>query len=70
VQPAAEERPPLWTRSFLTVILINLIFFLSFRMVMPVIPVYIRGPLGGSDVAVGFLAGLFTLSAVVARPLV
>jgi len=65
-----QNRPPLWTADFVTVTFINLLIFLSFQMVMPVMPVYVRGPLGGSDVAVGVLSGIFTISAVVARPFV
>ncbi len=59
---------PLWTADFIAVTSVNLLTFLAFQMVMPVIPVFVRGPLQGTDLAVGLLSGIFTLSAVVARP--
>jgi MFS family permease len=37
-------------------------------MLFPVLPRFVKGPLGGSDVAVGFVAGAFSVTAVVLRP--
>jgi MFS family permease len=37
-------------------------------MLFPVLPRFVKGPLGGSNVAVGFVAGAFSVSAVILRP--
>lgn len=37
-------------------------------MIFPVLPRFVKGPLGGSNVAVGFVAGAFSVSAVLLRP--
>lgn len=63
----AAPRPALWTPNFVLVCLYTLIVFISFQMLMPTIPVYVK-KLGGSDMMVGLVAGAFTVSAVALRP--
>lgn len=63
----APARPVLWTRDFILVCLYALIIFISFQMLMPTIPVYVKN-LGGSDFMVGLVAGVFTVSALALRP--
>ena len=60
-------REPLWTRDFVLISLANLFIFLGFQMLMPVIPVYATA-LGGSEAWAGVVAGSFTLSVVLMRP--
>ncbi len=68
LRPAdAPARPVLWTRDFILVCLYALIIFISFQMLMPTIPVYVKN-LGGSDFMVGLVAGVFTVSALALRP--
>ena len=55
-------------RPFLGVFCAALLAFLALGAVLPVLPRYVRGPLGAGDVAVGFVIGSFAFSAVVARP--
>jgi MFS family permease len=43
--------------------------FLGLGLVIPVLPHYVKGPLGGGDVAVGLVTGAFAFSAVLARPI-
>jgi MFS family permease len=43
--------------------------FLAAGAVLPVLPRYVRGPAGGSSVAVGVVIGAFAITAVVLRPL-
>jgi MFS family permease len=45
-----------------------LAYFVAVGMLTPVLPLYVEGPLGGSDVAVGLSVGAFSLSAAVLRP--
>jgi MFS family permease len=58
----------LLTPRFLTVVASGLAYFLSLGMLLPVVPLYIAGPLGGSELAVGVVVGAFAAGAVVVRP--
>ena len=46
-----------------------LMAFLALGAVLPVIPRYVKGPLGAGDVAVGVATGAFSITAVVSRPI-
>ena len=46
-----------------------LLAFLGLGSVLPVLPRYIRGPVGSTDLAVGLVTGAFAFTAVVCRPL-
>ncbi|MDO4539858.1 MAG: MFS transporter [Syntrophomonadaceae bacterium] len=58
---------PLWTRNFIIIIIANLLFFLSFQMVVPILPLYIES-LGGSSAMVGLIVACGTVGGVLARP--
>lgn len=58
------------TPAFVLVLVSTLGYFLCVGMLLPVAPLFVRGPLGGSDIAVGLTAGTFSLTAVLLRPLV
>lgn len=45
------------------------LYFVALGMLLPVLPLHVRGDLGGDDVAVGATVGAFALGAVVLRPL-
>jgi MFS family permease len=62
-------RPRLVTPLFALVAGASFAYFLSVGVLLPVIPRYIQGPLGGGSVAVGIGVGAFSLTAVVIRPL-
>lgn len=62
-----KNRKPLWTKSFLITSLSNLLLFFSFQMLIPTIPSQVTG-LGGSNVQVGLVIGIFTISSLVTRP--
>jgi MFS family permease len=61
-------RAPLLTRRFLLVVLSGLAYFLALAMLLPVVPRYVEGPLGGGSVAVGVAVGSFAVGAVLLRP--
>src|ERR671923_934928 len=63
-----KERPPLVTAPFVLVVLSTFAYFFSVGMLLPTMPRFIEGPLGGTDVAVGLSGGVFSLAAVVLRP--
>jgi MFS family permease len=48
--------------------LVNFGYFLSLGIMNPVLPRYIAGPLGGSNLAVGFGVGSFTIVSLLLRP--
>ena len=54
--------------AFLGVFLSSLLGFLAVGCVLPVLPRYVKGPLGAGDVAVGVVIGAFAFSAIVGRP--
>jgi MFS family permease len=57
------------TPPFVLVVVSTLAYFLSVGMLFPVFPFFIEGPLGGSDVAVGLSGAMFSLTAVILRPI-
>jgi MFS family permease len=65
---AANERPTLFTPAFLALALASLAYFTAAGMLIPALPRYVEGPLGGGNVAVGVVFGAFSVSAVLLRP--
>ncbi|MEG2658340.1 MAG: MFS transporter [Clostridiales bacterium] len=58
----------LWTRNYVILAITNLLFFLSFQLVVPVLPLYIES-LGGTNVIIGIIIGAGTLGGLAARPI-
>jgi len=63
-----ETRPTLFTRAFLTVAVAELAYFTADGVLLPALPRYVEGPLGGSDIGVGLVIGAFSVSAFFLRP--
>ncbi|NEW05238.1 MFS transporter [Paenibacillus sp. SYP-B3998] len=64
---ASKRQKPLWTKTFLLTSLSNLLLFFSFQMLIPTIPTHVS-QLGGNDVQVGLVIGVFTISSLLTRP--
>ena len=62
------RRPRLVTPAFLLIGVATLAFFTSAGVTLPAVPLYVAGPLGGSEVAVGLAVGMFSASALLTRP--
>ncbi|MDF2645263.1 MAG: transporter [Paenibacillus sp.] len=62
-----KKRKPLWTKAFLITSLSNLLLFFSFQMLIPTIPTHVS-QLGGNDIQVGLVIGIFTISSLLTRP--
>jgi MFS family permease len=62
------RRPSLFTPAFVTVALAELAYFTADGVLLPALPRYVEGPLGGGNVAVGLVVGAFSLSAFFLRP--
>lgn len=59
----------LWTKPFIQMTVAMLFLFTGFYLLLPTFPLFIK-QLGGSESQVGLAAGVFTLSAVIFRPIV
>ena len=64
---AGADRPAL--TAFLGVFGATLLCFLAIGAVLPVLPRYVRGPIGAGDLEVGLVVGAFALTAFFGRPL-
>jgi MFS family permease len=64
------ERVRLLTPAFLAVGMASLAYFIADAITIPVLQVYVVGPLNGDAVAVGVAYGAFSVSAFALRPLV
>lgn len=58
------------TGSFLLITTATFCYFLAVGMLLPTLPRYVEGPLGGGSVAVGIVVGSFAVSAVLLRPFI
>jgi len=65
---ATAVRPSLFTRAFVTVALAELAYFTADGVLLPALPRYVEGSLGGGDAAVGLVIGAFSVSAFFLRP--
>jgi MFS family permease len=68
---AAERevaRPTLFTPAFVTLAAASLAYFTGAGVLIPALPRFVEGPLGGGSVAVGLTFGAFSVSAVLLRP--
>lgn len=60
--------PRLLTPSLLLLLAITFAYFVGVAAMLPVFPLFIKGPLDGTDAEVGVAAGAFGLAAVAVRP--
>jgi MFS family permease len=61
-------RRRLITPAFVTVGVATLAYFTADGLLLPAVPLYVEGPLGGGDVAVGITVGAFSVTALLLRP--
>jgi MFS family permease len=62
------ERSRLLTPAFFVISAGSLAYFLSLGILVPAVPLYVAGPLGGGEVAVGLAVGVFSVSGFLFRP--
>jgi MFS family permease len=67
---AAGSPSRLITRDFVIVTLAGLFALVGFSSTLPLVPRYVETELGGSKLQVGVALGIFSISAIVARPYV
>lgn len=71
MQQAAKniDQPKLWTRDFILICTATFFIFCAFQILMPILPKYAQ-TLGADEKIVGLVTGLFTISALLARPFI
>lgn len=57
----------IWTKDFILICLANFFIFFGFQMTLPTLPLFVEH-LGGNDQLIGWVVGIFTLSALIIRP--
>ncbi len=64
-----QKKAILFTRNFIVITMINFIVFFCFQIIFPILPLFIHD-MGGNDLTIGFVMGVFTLSTLLTRPIV
>jgi predicted MFS family arabinose efflux permease len=59
---------PLFTRAFVALGVAELAYFTAVGVSLYALPLFVTGPVGGSEAAPGYAFGVFSVSAVVLRP--
>ncbi|MCC3649536.1 MAG: MFS transporter [Bacillota bacterium] len=67
LEKAAKET--LWTKSFIMLMVGNLFVFMSFQMLIPTLPPYIKS-IGATGLEIGLVTALFSIGAVLSRPFI
>lgn len=67
MEKAAKET--LWTKSFIMLMVGNLFVFMSFQMLIPTLPPYIKS-IGATGLEIGLVTALFSIGAVLSRPFI
>ncbi len=62
-------KEPLWTKSFMMLMFGNLFVFMSFQMLLPTLPPYIKS-IGATGLEIGLVTALFSAGAVLIRPFI
>lgn len=65
----SQPKEPLWTSSFIKLMVGNLFVFMSFQMLIPTLPPYIKS-IGASGTEIGLVTALFSIGAVLSRPFI
>ncbi|WP_210363999.1 MFS transporter [Bacillus sp. REN3] len=63
------NKEPLWTTSFIKLMVGNLFVFMSFQMLIPTLPPYIKS-IGANGMEIGLVTALFSIGAVLSRPFI
>jgi len=64
------EQGRLITRPFVLVTSVAMIFFVYVGILIPIVPLYIEGPLGAGEFGIGLTVAVFAVAAIVVRPIV
>lgn len=67
-QEKLEQRPHLWTRQYILVVLTTLSLYLGYMMLPSTMPLFVLERLGGKETIAGTIIGFLTFAAVITRP--
>lgn len=62
-----QTKEKIWSRDFLFLCFANFFIFAGFQMTLPTLPLFVN-ELGGDDNLIGYVVGVFTISALIIRP--
>lgn len=65
---AKEQQDRIWTKSFISISLTQLLLFTVFYTLLTTLPIYVIDDLGGSESQAGLVATFMLISAIVIRP--
>jgi predicted MFS family arabinose efflux permease len=69
MKPSTSERVPLWSRSFLLTIAVNLLVLTAVSMLMTTLPLYAKS-IGASNAMAGLVVTIYALASLACRPIV
>ena len=64
----AHRPATLWTRDFVLLVVGTFLQGSAFYFLLPVLPLFVVGPMQGDESTVGVAVGVFALAAVLVRP--
>jgi MFS family permease len=64
-----EQKTPLWTKNFFLIFFTNLLLFVSFYMLIPVLPKFVTEVLQGTENQVGYVIGILSITSLFFRPI-
>ena len=62
-----SKKPPLWTSALIQVLVVNCVVFVSFQMLVPVLPLYVS-TIGGNEAVIGLVVGALAFAGMPVRP--
>jgi MFS family permease len=62
------QKQPIWTRSFLSVFMANLLIFTAFYLLLPTLPLYLINDLKIGSSYTGIVLAAYTIAALIIRP--
>jgi len=67
---SGKEDAQLLTRPFVIVTLTAFIFFIYIGMLIPIVPLFIEGPLNAGEFGIGLTVAVFAVAAIAVRPMI
>ncbi|RSL30441.1 MFS transporter [Salibacterium salarium] len=64
-----NERPPIWTKNFLSISFVHFIVFVIFYTLLTTLPLYVIYDLGGSEAQGGLVVTAMFITAILVRPI-
>ena len=67
--PGSDQYVPAPRATFAALFAVTLLVLLSIGATLPVLPQYVKGPIGSTDLAVGIVVGAYALTGLACRPI-